>query len=481
MDKSFYEPIREIRDPVHGFVKLSPAEIEIVNSPTFQRLRDIRQLAVAHYVYPGATHTRFEHSIGCVHLATQIFDTVMARQGRGLSPTVQDAFATTESAIKRGRDLVRLAALLHDLGHGPFSHSGEHVMPTVEVGGEKIRLTHEHMTATLIRETEIGEKIEKFFGSDEIHVQDVISVATDVEAKKSARPQQHSWYSFLNEIITGELGADRMDYLVRDSLHSGQPSGRFDYMKLVDSMTIVEPPAESLPVHRLGVDDGGWLVAEQMVACRYLMYVALYFHKTKRVLEKHMEAFLPEWLQARLGQPFLPAQTPTEYVKITESPVWASVFEAARDANAPGHRHARAFANRDHYRLAIEFLPSDLRDAGEGKGSTGEDPSPVTVENTRRFDKLAQVVRIKYGDGVIVDEAGQKAAGFFRDDPGIWVSLRGKTRYLTELSEIVRGMARRIWRGRVFASPEIRTEVENFCRTQAGLDKEDDDGRLFTG
>ncbi len=109
----------EIRDPIHGFIELDEWEWEIINQPAFQRLRRIRQLALADMVYPGATHSRFEHSLGMMHVATRLFEAI--RQGN--EDLLKSELNYKEEGFGRQCKLVRLAALLHDIGHGPFSHA----------------------------------------------------------------------------------------------------------------------------------------------------------------------------------------------------------------------------------------------------------------------------------------------------------------------------------------------------------------------
>jgi len=312
----------ECRDPVYGFVYLSQAEWAIIDCPTFQRLRDIRQLAMAHLVYPGATHTRFEHSLGCLHLSDSIYGAIKRQAGQRRCPGFARAFRAVRAdrkQVKRGGQILRLASLLHDLGHPPFSHAGEGLMPDIERNGKKRQAKHEDVTALLIRETEIATKLKEEFGEDAI--EETIAVATMPELADLPPGADLAWYRFLNSIIAGELGSDRMDYLLRDAIHSGQSAGLFDYRKLIDSMIIVPAPEETGEDYRLGLDEAGWLVAEQMVAARYLMYVALYFHKTKRIYEIHLEDFLASWLAKHYGQPRFPVNQPSEYARLTDSRV----------------------------------------------------------------------------------------------------------------------------------------------------------------
>src|SRR2546430_1944302 len=135
----------ELRCPVHGFIPISDWERVIIAQPAFQRLRRIRQLAWTDQVYPGAMHTRFEHSLGVMHLATRLYDSIVERSG----PLLKSYYGYDAAGFHRDRVLVRFAALLHDVGHSPFSHAGEEVFPFRPVG-EK-RYVHEEYSAAIIR------------------------------------------------------------------------------------------------------------------------------------------------------------------------------------------------------------------------------------------------------------------------------------------------------------------------------------------
>lgn len=116
----------EIRDPVHGFIRLNRLEWDVINQPVFQRLRRIRQLAWTDMVYPGATHSRFEHSLGVMHVASRLFD---ALERRSKDILCSGDYGYGDDSLGRQRRIIRLAALLHDLGHGPFSHAAEELLP----------------------------------------------------------------------------------------------------------------------------------------------------------------------------------------------------------------------------------------------------------------------------------------------------------------------------------------------------------------
>lgn len=445
---------REIRDPVHGFVKLSLSELALVNCPVYQRLRDIRQLAMAHMVYPGANHTRFEHSLGCVHLSSAIFRAIKQRVEAGECPSFHDAFRINDHTLDRGEQILRLASLLHDLGHSPFSHTGEGLMSEIAGDGKVRPIDHEQMTARLIRGSRIKEVLDTHFGSDGISTEEVISVATKPSLTEPPNAFNTPWHVFLRDILTGELGSDRMDYLLRDAHHSGQEAGHFDFRKLIDSMVIVPPPEETGSGHRLGIDGGGWLVAEQMVAVRYLMYVALYFHKTKRIYEIHLTRFVREWLNRKFGQPVFPVDRPQDYAKLTDSSIISEIFEAASSKDHPLQALALPFVDRSHLRLAREVVLAD--------NCVPETKNGRRIADKARLDLFEKAVRIKFGDRVLLDKLEHGATKMFSGSK-ILVLLDGRPRYLDELSELVRGMSAQIWRARVYSDPEIRKDVKAFC------------------
>lgn len=230
----------QIVDPIHDFITLYPHEIRLVDSPVFQRLRRIRQLAGAHLVYPGAQHSRFEHSLGTMHIAGQA------------------ANVLNEKGYLNSKDSenIRMAALLHDIGHGPFSHLFEEVIQ------KKKKISHEEMGKKLILKSEIGDIITKS-GFDKTFL--------------SKLAFGDSKYQFMNEIISGGLSADMMDYLLRDGYFTGSEHAKVDFMRII----------HSLDVHnkKLSLDKSALYSFESMMISRYQMFKAVYFHKTVRSAE----------------------------------------------------------------------------------------------------------------------------------------------------------------------------------------------------
>lgn len=232
----------EITDPIHRYIRFSETEREIVDTVIFQRLRGIRQLAGAHLVYPSAQHSRFEHSIGTMHIAGYAGETLFSKGYFGDGDKVQQ---------------LRLAALLHDIGHGPFSHLFEEVLM------EKHNINHEDMGKQIISRSEISDILRKHgYNSSDI-------------CKLSFG---QSNIQFFNEIISGALSADMMDYLPRDGLFTGVEYGKIDYHRLISSFEVTTDG-------HLAINKSALYSLESMLISRYEMYKAVYFHKTVRSAE----------------------------------------------------------------------------------------------------------------------------------------------------------------------------------------------------
>ena len=235
-------PVAEIRDPVHGYIRITETERDVIDTPFVQRLRRIHQLAGAYLVYPGAVHTRFDHVTGAMHVAGQIAD--------ALSLWVD----LTPDQIQE----IRLAALLHDVGHGPFSHTFEEVL------AEKTTTTHEDISQRIIAETSIRDVLNRHGFSPK-------KMSDFAVGKQSTKPQ------FMNEIIAGGLSADIMDYLLRDSYFTGVEYGKVDVQRVIDSLRVADK--------QLALDNAGLYAFEALLLARYEMFKAVYFHRTVRAAE----------------------------------------------------------------------------------------------------------------------------------------------------------------------------------------------------
>jgi uncharacterized protein len=320
----------EIRCPIHGFITLNTWEKEIVSQPAFQRLRRIRQLAWTDQVYPGAMHTRFEHSLGVMHTATLLYSAI--RQSG--SETLQRELGYKEDGLNRDLQLVRLAALLHDVGHAPFSHAAEVLFPE-QANGK--RFTHENYSAAIVR-TELRSAIEDHPLNETNYGFKAEDIAALLEGSTSAKQRL-----FWRDLIDGQMDADRMDYLLRDSFHAGVQYGRFDLHRLVNTVRAIPGIHGRGP--RLGISEGGCHAAEGLVLARYFMFTQVYFHKTRVAFDVHLKGALQELLPSR----HFPSPV-GEHLK--EFLSWDDWKVLGCLANGQGGEHGSRLAKRDHFRLA---------------------------------------------------------------------------------------------------------------------------------
>ena len=215
-----------IRDSVYGDINLNKFEVSIMDMPQFQRLRRIKQLGLISLIYPGANHTRFEHSIGTMNLGSKLAE---------------------ELELEKDEiELIRTSALLHDIGHGPFSHVSEGVLS----------VPHEKLTEYVIKNTSMKDLLEEKFDVNEIV--DIINGR-----------------GHLGPIVSGELDVDRMDYLLRDSHNTGVAYGVIDYERIISNLKLE---------NGLILDIKGVQAAEGALVSRYFMYPSVYQHHTTRVV-----------------------------------------------------------------------------------------------------------------------------------------------------------------------------------------------------
>ncbi len=233
---------KAIRDPLYGFIGLSEIETRLIDTPAFRRLHRIKQLAHTFIAYPSAVHTRFEHSLGCMDVASRMCDEL--------------------NMDKEAKELVRLAALLHDIGHGPFSHLFEGV---VDKRNHGIDSSHEAISRVMIEE---DEDVARVLGERRHRVAEILG--------KSA-PEEDALAS---SIVSGSLDADKLDYMLRDSHHIGVSYGRFDLDRILH--TIRKNPEDDT----VCVDIRGKDAVEGYRLGRHLLHVQVYHHHARLVADK---------------------------------------------------------------------------------------------------------------------------------------------------------------------------------------------------
>lgn len=320
----------QIRDPLHGVIFISPHERHIIDSQVFQRLRNIKQVGFADFAFPGATHTRYAHSLGAMHFASQIFDRIFS----------ESSLSVLEH--KRFRQLVRLAALLHDLGHPPLSHTTEMIMPTLgELSGdfrESRQANHEDYTLLLIRESELGALINTYFSDLELSAEHVARLIQKDFKDSYFYVNNIDYGPVLSQIISSEIDADRMDYLLRDSFFCGVNYGKFDSHWLIENLISVIQDGSAY----LGLRARAIFAFEDFLLSRYHMFVSVYLHHTPVIMEKMLERFFID-----CPKDFTLPARPEAYIALDDIDLWQALRKSSNE-------WARRIVRREPYVMLVE-------------------------------------------------------------------------------------------------------------------------------
>lgn len=276
----------EIRDPIHGPITVSPAEMQVMLHPLFTRLRGIRQLDFSEYTFPGACHSRYLHSIGTMHLAGLAFD-VISRDLAGAVPAGE---------LRRLRQTLRVAGLLHDLGHPPMSHTGERLLPDLACltggrVGSPAGIDHETMTRILLRRTDINDLITAAFRDDGVlaeHVEAVLSPASSLAHNEPFTFGSLDTLPLFRQLISGELDVDRMDYLLRDSYFTGVTYGRFEKDWLLSHMGATFEDSVAV----LTLEGNAVFTLEDFLLSRHHMYLMVYSHPRTQIYHQLLGRYL---------------------------------------------------------------------------------------------------------------------------------------------------------------------------------------------
>ena len=263
-----------IKDPVYGYTKIFEHELKIVNTPAFQRLRRVRQLPAAHYVYPGATHTRFSHSLGVMHISGMFVETL-------LQPLFE-AEKLDDDEFDYYYFLIRLWGLTHDLGHGPFSHTFDSEVL------KEFRTNHELMSARIAEEDKVISKIvgglKRDFGITADRLSECLAESREEWAsKKRIGKTRHSENAFY-QILKGFYSTDIIDYLVRDNHYTGAGYGNFDWQRLILSSLLFS--------NEVALDVKAREALGAFLLSRLFMFETVYYHRTSRAVEYVIRSFL---------------------------------------------------------------------------------------------------------------------------------------------------------------------------------------------
>ena len=291
---------KEFSDPLYGFVGANKEEVALIDHPVFQRLRYIKQLGLAYLVFPSANHSRFEHALGVMSLSDRVYTRACPDQD------------------PRERTILRIAGLLHDVGHTPFSHTVEGLLPA--------DMNHEDMTRRVILESEILSVLRDVVGLSEEEIGEVVRITTGKPISDRER--------FLSEIINGQFGSDRMDYIRRDALFCGVSYGNFDMERLLSTIRVIEKGRRIL-----AVDISGLRALESFFLGRYFMYLQVYFHRVVRILNIHLVELIDRVMGGDLFDNL------GSFLELTDD----SLRHILRAKGGDGELYERVFG-REHYR-----------------------------------------------------------------------------------------------------------------------------------
>ena len=296
----------DIIDPIHDFIRVYDHELSIIDNPIFQRLRRIRQLSGAHLTYPAAQHTRFEHSLGVMHIANQ------------------SGHALYEKGFFKSDDIqiLRLAGLLHDIGHGPFSHLFEEII-------QEKRISHEDFGKEIILKSEIGDILSKN-GFDK-------KLVTKIAFGDSK-------LQYMNEIVSGALSADMMDYLLRDGYFTGAEHAKIDHKRITQSLDVHQK--------KLALERSALYSFESMMHSRYQMFKAVYFHKTVRAAE----VMLLEALRSSDDEFGFSTFNLDEFVQLTDEYVLSSLISSKTSKLKRARKFAIDYQNRKLLKCVFESI-----------------------------------------------------------------------------------------------------------------------------
>ena len=287
-----------------------------------------------------------------MELATRVFDVVTDKEN--IYPAIRELLPEITNEVKKmyWRRVLRMAALCHDIGHLPFSHAAEEdLLPP--------GWNHERFTRELIESHEMQSIWNKL--TPPLRPEDIVKLA--VGPRKAPDLKFTDWEAILAEIIVGDsFGVDRMDYLLRDSYYTGVAYGKFDHYRLIDTLKILPPPGIDNDAYQegsiepsLGVEVGGLQSAEALLLARYFMFTQVYLHRVRRIYDIHLKDFLCTWLP---GNKF---STDLEtHLSLTDNEIIAAISHVSREPNHAGHKHARRFINRNHFKLLYERNPGDI-------------------------------------------------------------------------------------------------------------------------
>lgn len=396
---------KQIKDPIHGYIELPEELISLTDSEKMQRLRNIKQLSFAYLVYPGANHTRFEHSLGVMHLASNLCENI--------------------DIDKDDKLLVKTAALLHDIGHGPYSHTSE------KLCREFKEFSHDSIYELLKNDEEISAVLEEN-GTDAKEISQIIT-----------------GHHRLAAIISGDLDVDRMDYLLRDAHYTGVPFGKLDTGRLIRSLIMTDSG--------LAIKETGISAAESLLIARTLMGPSVYSHHVGRIAEA---------MFILAGKMHLNKNTIDEFMKYDDMTAFITLLNSE---NEKVRTLIKRIQSRRLYKRAVY--------AGKNTADINRFTSMTNTEKQRLLSEICETAQVEDETQIILDIPP------LRREMNMNVKVKNShdlipINEIFPMISIMNSVRKDQWRLGVYAPKEIRDKVSEAALSVLDLKKPTKQNRL---